>query len=423
MTENQRVSTACGDRRVGTVVARLAARIMDTATRASGSALYPAPALEQSFQRMRRQSTRERAPGCVTDFRERFSLWPRVSACNYLRQQRLAKHVLALASLGTIAPVRLTVPPPPPPGSFAFRTTPVAETFDVGMLRVQRFGPTHRVEPRRAVVLIPGLFCGSWIWNREIDSLASHYDVYAVALPGFDDRPVGAAEDSTQLMQRAANDLAHLVDARKLGHPIIVGHSLGGTLAVLFGATHPSDAGAIIAVEGGYPIALTVTERAARVSASTAPYEQATRATVGDSARLHMLRYVITNPADVDSVTKYASRSDPRAVVTWMRAALSLDLTSQLAAIRAPLLEIVPFDSDIDPYQGFRTLADKHVAYTTWVAHAPHGSVEMINHSRHFVMLDQAATFDAALLHAIRYYAGTAAGRVGWRFESRIRPW
>lgn len=275
------------------------------------------------------------------------------------------------------------------------RAAPARETFDVGMLRVERFGTVGR----RALILIPALFCGSWQWNREIDALAPRYDVYAVTLPGFDGRPLDNAGD---LMQRAVGDLSHLVHARRLARPVVVGHSLGGTLAVLFGASYSADPGAIIAIEGGYPIAGTPEVRAARARASAAPYEHATPATLDSVLRTQMLRYVITRPADVDSVAKHAARSEPAAIAAWMRAALSLDLTNQLRAIRAPLLEIVPFDSRIDAYQGFQTLAAKRRAYARWVAHAPRGSVTMIDHARHFVMVDRPAVFDSVLFAAIR---------------------
>lgn len=280
------------------------------------------------------------------------------------------------------------------------RATPVAEAFDVGMMHVERFG----TKGRQAVVFIPALFCGSWQWNREIDSLASRYDVYAVTLPGFDGRSFAAAGDTTppDLMQRAADDLSRLIRERRLAHPIVVGHSLGGTVAVLFGATHADQPGAIIAVEGGYPVAPTAAERATRVEASAAPYDSATSSTLATVLRARMLRYVITSPADVDSVAKYASRSDPAAIAAWLRAALSLDLTGQLPAITAPLLAIVPFDSTIDPYQGFASRAAKAEAYTTWLSHAPHGSLSMVAPSRHFVMFDQPAEFDDLLLTAIR---------------------
>ena len=290
--------------------------------------------------------------------------------------------------------------PFPSPSSVPQRATPVAEAFDVGMMHVERFG----TQGRQAIIFIPALFCGSWQWNREIDSLASRYDVYAITLPGFDGRPFSAAGDTTppDLMQRAADDLSRLIRERHLAHPIVVGHSLGGTLAVLFGATHADQAGAIIAVEGGYPVALTAAERATRVEASAAPYDSATPSTLASVLRARMLRYVITSPADVDSVAKYASRSDPAAIAAWMRAALSLDLTGQLPAISAPLLEIVPFDSTIDPYQGFASRAAKAEAYSSWLAHAPHGSLRMVAPSRHFVMFDQPAQFDDLLLTAIR---------------------
>lgn len=185
-------------------------------------------------------------------------------------------------------------------------------------------------------------------------------------------------------------------------HPIVVGHSLGGTVAVLFGATHADQPGAIIAVEGGYPVAPTAAERATRVEESAAPYDSATPSTLASVLRARMLRYVITSPADVDSVAEYASRSDPAAIAAWLRAALSLDLTGQLPAITAPLLEIVPFDSTIDPYQGFATRAAKAEAYTAWLSHAPHGSLRMVAPSRHFVMFDRPAEFDDLLLTAIR---------------------
>jgi len=202
-------------------------------------------------------------------------------------------------------------------------------------------------------------------------------------------------------MDRATADLSMLIKTRHLDHPILVGHSLGGTLAILF-ATHRSDeVRGVIAVDGGYPLAPTADQRAERVRQATSPYRGIDPRALGDSLRAHMLQYVITRKSDVDSVEAIAARSDPAAVVDWMSEALQLDLTGQLRRITVPLTEIVPFDQSIDPYQGFASLSAKRTQYKAFLNHAKRGSLVMIDHSRHFVMIDQPRAFDRALYAAI----------------------
>ena len=195
--------------------------------------------------------------------------------------------------------------------------------------------------------------------------------------------------------------VSELIRVRSLDRPIIVGHSLGGTLAVCFAATHPQEARSIIAVEGGYPVAPTLAARQQRVQASTAPYVGIDRRALGDALRTNMLQYVITGTADVDYVERFAARSDPVAIVEWMTDALLLDLTPYLQAVTVPLTAIVPFDSAMDGYQGFASATAKRSAYAAWIAQARMGSVIMIERSRDFVMFDQPATFDRALFATI----------------------
>jgi pimeloyl-ACP methyl ester carboxylesterase len=267
------------------------------------------------------------------------------------------------------------------------------QTFYSGMLRVEQFG-----KGGTPLILIPGLFCGSWEWNGQIPLLSREHTVYAVTLPGFDGMPF-VRDD--RLMEQATKDLHALVVSRHLVRPAIVGHSLGGTLAIYFAEHEPADAGAIVAVEGGYPAGPTQAARNRSVEQSVKPYLHVSQTEFGPALRTDMLQYVITNKPDLDTVERLAGRSDAKAVVAWMRAALSLDLTPGLKTVAVPFEEIIPFDPVIDPYQGFKTIAAKRAAYASWVAHAPHGSVVMIAHSRHFVMFDRPDAFNRALVTAL----------------------
>ncbi|MBC5800338.1 MAG: alpha/beta hydrolase [Candidatus Eremiobacteraeota bacterium] len=266
--------------------------------------------------------------------------------------------------------------------------------FDTGIVHVERSGNPGA----RPIIFIPGLACGPWVWDAQITALAPRYNLFVVSLPGFDGRPMVTGGD---LMRRAVNSIHTLIVSRHLHRPIIVGHSLGGTLAVLFAETYPHDAADIVTVEGGYPVAATQALRNAQVARSIAPYKGLTQNQLAGALRTNMLQYTITRRADVDRATRLAGRSEPVAIVAWMKAAFSFDLTPKLSVIGVPFTAIIPFDARIDPYQGFKTAADKLAAYRAWVGRARDGKVVVIDHARHFVMIDRPKVFEAALESAI----------------------
>jgi pimeloyl-ACP methyl ester carboxylesterase len=279
-------------------------------------------------------------------------------------------------------------------GTVPSRTVQPLATFRSGMLRVERFG-----NPKgHAVILIPGLFCGSWEWNGQIAALAPTNDIYAVTLPGMDGLP---RTSSDKLMERTVASISQLIRERKLDRPIVVGHSLGATTAVLFGETYPDEAGAIVALEGGFPIAPTAAARVKNANDQAKPYENADANTFAKVLRTATLQYTITSEDDVNTVAHLAARTDPNAAADWLKAALSRDLTPNLSRIHVPFTEIVPFDPAIDPYAGYKTLAAKRAAYVAFVNHAPRGRVIIISPARHFEMFDQPKAVNTALRELI----------------------
>src|SRR5881394_241090 len=93
--------------------------------------------------------------------------------------QRL-KTVLACSTIFIATARAETVLPPAPVAS---------RSFDAGSLHVDQFG-----KGEHALILIPGLAGGSWVWNQVIAKLSPSYSLYVITLPGFDGRPAAKEE-------------------------------------------------------------------------------------------------------------------------------------------------------------------------------------------------------------------------------------
>jgi pimeloyl-ACP methyl ester carboxylesterase len=302
---------------------------------------------------------------------------------------------LALAALMTLglaaAPLaaRSATPTalPPSPG-------PPAESFDSGMLHVDRYGAGAQ-----AVVLIPGLSCGPWEWYGVIAHLAPKYTVYALTLPGFDGRPASAKKP---LISAFVTDFGALLDAHKIVKPIVVGHSLGGTLAIVLGERMPLRLKSIVAVDG-LPVfptvaSMTADQRVAAALQMAAPLanDSPTQFAAGNSS--FMSSYGTSVPALVEPASVELSKSDPLAAAAWLQEDVAGDWRPALREIALPLTEIMPYYAPDHtgpplPYTQDQTQA----FYASLLAGAPHLTIVPIAQARHFVMLDQPDAFDAAL--------------------------
>jgi pimeloyl-ACP methyl ester carboxylesterase len=88
-----------------------------------------------------------------------------------------------------------------------------------------------------AVVLLHGLGGFAQSWRRTLDVLAARATVFAVDLPGFGR---SAKPPAVYRLGYFARALHGFLDAVGVGQASLVGHSLGGSVAVTYALTHPS---------------------------------------------------------------------------------------------------------------------------------------------------------------------------------------
>jgi pimeloyl-ACP methyl ester carboxylesterase len=270
-----------------------------------------------------------------------------------------------------------------------------AETATVGTLKVERHG-----DHGRAVILIPGLQGGPWVWQGTIEHLQKNHVVYALTLAGFDGVPAPA--DGGNLLDRADASLLQLIEQHKIVKPLLVGHSLGGTLALRFAGEHAELIAGVVAVDG-LPIfpGMERVEPAQR-QAMAAQMRQQMSAVTPEQFAAQSLGYMQkVGVIDAQLAARYApmnARSDIKASAQYMAEDLAADYRSGLKQANVPILAISPYNApDFSQPPMIMSEAQKTAYYQSLLADAPNAKVVSISPSRHFVMLDQPAKFQQVL--------------------------
>lgn len=179
------------------------------------------------------------------------------------------------------------------------------------------------------VILIPGLTNGRSLWNGTVAAVPG-YRYHLVQVAGFAGDPArGNAQG--RVVASLVEEIARYIADQKLVRPAIIGHSMGGIIAMMIGARYPARAGKLMAVDilpqpaGGFGFAgLQVGGLADAIFGSLMSTPNGRRTLDNLIARF--------GGSGVAS-----SRSDSAVVAYATRELANTDLTPELPKIRAPL--------------------------------------------------------------------------------------
>jgi pimeloyl-ACP methyl ester carboxylesterase len=238
------------------------------------------------------------------------------------------------------------------------------------------------------IIFLPGFACGGSVWDGTVAQL-NGFESHVVTFAGIAGQP---AVPAGSLAEVHAQLERYIVDNR-LDRPIIVGHSLGGTMALWLGETLADNVGGIVDIDGtAFLPALndpTIThekasaigtERAAKLAA-LAPDE------LGPFIR-QMMGNMFSKPEDLERVVADAAKSDIASLAAYFADGFSKDLRADLGKITQHVTLIV---ASATPQS--EQLQANWRAHVSGISNIDFVFVE----SKHFVMFDQPDRFYALL--------------------------
>lgn len=238
------------------------------------------------------------------------------------------------------------------------------------------------------VILIPGLASSGEVWDGTVKHLCGTRQCHVLTLAGFAGQP--AIEGP--LLPQVEQQLSSYITEHRLGKPVIIGHSLGGFVALQFAAAHPDQAGKLVIVDALPALAATqvpsmTAEQLKQVGAATRErMEKQDDADYAAGQRRSALA-MVTAPSDAERIIGWGQRSDRKAVTNAMVELLSTDLRDDIARIQSPTLVLGAWAA----YKDYAPRAAIEQLYTGQYAKLPGAKVELADTARHFIMVDQPA--------------------------------
>jgi len=242
----------------------------------------------------------------------------------------------------------------------------------------------------RPMILIPGLYSSGAVWDETLAHFKYRYECHVLTLPGFGGQPPLAQQDS--ILKTVEHQLAAYIRLNKLVKPVIVGHSLGGWVALAFGVDYPGLAGDIVSVSSApFLPALSMgkdmpLDSAAKMGLQIKQYMAVQTPAGVRQSQQYVLGTMMRDSIRKAQVTEMAVSSDPATQGDVMYELFSTDLRPLMGVVKSRILAV----ADWVAYKQYG--ATHESVYTNLKEQfVGVGQVTIVvnDESKHFIMFDE----------------------------------
>ncbi len=193
----------------------------------------------------------------------------------------------------------------------------------------------------RPMILIPGLSCPGEVWDGTVAHYKENFEMHVLSLAGF----AGVPRVPAPFLAKVREGLADYIRTNKLDHPVIVGHSLGGYLALDLAVHYPGLTGKLVIVDS-YPMLAGVTDPSITAEKAKAMGDQIRKGMMQQSQDTYerttksgiYTRAMVTKDSDLERTIEWGLKSDRTAVADAMSELFGADLRADVANIKVPTL-------------------------------------------------------------------------------------
>jgi pimeloyl-ACP methyl ester carboxylesterase len=191
------------------------------------------------------------------------------------------------------------------------------------------------------IILIPGLSSHGSVWNETVAKYKDNYQTYVVTLPGF--AGVKPMDLSSGFLVPIKEELLNYIEDNNLNKPIVIGHSLGGFMAMLMAIDKPDGFDKIVLVDSA-PFFSALQNPMATVETAKAMADMTRNQMQGQSKEMlsasldMMLPAMILDKQNIEIAKNWGLNSDGPTVGLAMYELMTTDLRDKIAVIESPVM-------------------------------------------------------------------------------------
>ncbi|MCV9388882.1 alpha/beta fold hydrolase [Reichenbachiella ulvae] len=241
------------------------------------------------------------------------------------------------------------------------------------------------------LIFIPGLTCDGAVWDETAAKLSNSYTCHVITLPGFAGKE--AIDVSEGFCPKMSTEI--ITYAQGLDHPSIIGHSLGGFLALDMLSKEPALFDRAIIVDG-LPFLAAVTNP----YATEESMKEASKAIIAAQAQMSEEQFVqqqrstlqtmITAEEDIETAMQWGLASDRATVNQAMYELYTTDLRDEMSQVKTPVLVLGAYIA-YKQYGVTKEMTMKN--FESQFALLEEVKIELSDKGKHFIMWDDPEFF------------------------------
>jgi pimeloyl-ACP methyl ester carboxylesterase len=244
---------------------------------------------------------------------------------------------------------------------------------------------------KQAIIFIPGFGCSGDVWNETLATYEKAYKCYTLTMPGF----AGAPAEALPSFKGWEDEIATYITKNKINKPVIIGHSMGGGLALAIAADYPGLPSKIIIVDA-LPCLAAMSNAAFKSNLNNDCSAMVARFTALTDSQFyqmqsHTMPQLMDDTVHLKQSIQWSVASDKKTFAQMYCDFINTDLRDKIATIKCPTLVLLE--------SNFATFKP---AIESQYANLKGAQLVYANKGKHFIMYDDTDWYNQQLANFIK---------------------